>query len=37
MPKEMINFFAIIGMMSTMFFGIGGIFMLYEIKRAKED
>lgn len=36
MPKIVINFFAAIGMMSTMFFVIGGISMLYEIRHARE-
>lgn len=36
MPKEVINFFAGVGMISTFLFVVGGVFMIYEIRHAKD-
>lgn len=37
MNREVINFFAGVGMISTFIFVVGGVFLIYEIRRAKED
>lgn len=36
MPRELINFFAGIGIISTFIFVVGGAFLIYEIRHARE-